>query len=600
MISNRLATLASLTSCVALSQAASPWPITFSSNETVGPDGPWNVITFNIDFPDQTQWFLPSLLETSVIVNASACTSQQSNCQSPATGMWKGSGAQLLRAAMNSATFGPDAWNDEAGIYTTAVMGLEGTLRYVSDRFTLSADGDTEYLNMVATAVADNVSVTYPGGQAYTLDVGYLSLYGGAATFNWTAADGETAVSQNLTLPRAYNQSAIPSISYGLHVGSAAHGVPGSLYWGGYDQARVIGDPVSAAADNGFFSLVDVSLGVESGESALLNTTSSSVTGLLDTSTATSLTTRADPGVPYLYLPGSTCASIAAHLPVNYDADYGLYIWDTTADSYEQLVTSPHHLSFTFASNTTIAVPLALLNLTLSSRVTDSAGGSTYFPCRPYTATSSSDQQPEAILGRAFLQAAFLGQNWQSGATWLAQAPGPAGINGNGVAEEVVVKTIEEADTELTRTTGAPGWAETWKGVLNALEEGEGGSTTTDTGSDDSESVEEGLSAGAKAGVGVGAAVVVVGVVVGVVWWLRRGKKDNKTAGGAAMAAEMGSGPEQQHLQQQQPLWGTQSGELAGREVVEMAGGHKWPGELESYHHASELDAGHPGTGRPA
>lgn len=513
--------------------------------------------------------------------------------------MWKGSGAQSLRAAMNSASFGPDAWSDEAGIYTTSVMGLEGQLRYVSDRFTLNDDDNTEYLNMVATAVADNVSVTYPGGQAYTLDVGYLSLYGGANTFNWTAADGETAVSQNLTLPRAYNQSAIPSISYGLHMGSAAHGIPGSLYWGGYDQARVIGDPVSAAADNGFFSLVDVSLGVESGESALLNTTSSSLTGLLDTSsgsTAGSLTTRADPGVPYLYLPGDTCASVAAHLPVSYDADYGLYIWDTAAASYDRLVTSPHHLSFTFSSNTTIAVPLALLNLTLSSRVTDSAGGSTYFPCRPYT--SASSEQPEAILGRAFLQAAFLAQNWQSGSAWLAQAPGPAGISGNGVAEEVVVKSIGEADTELTRTTGAPGWAETWKGVLSELDEDGGSTTSTDAGTNDDESVEEGLSAGAKAGVGVGAAVVVVGVVLGVVWWLRRGKK-KKTAG-AAMAAELGSGPEQHHLQQQQPLWGMQGGELAGREVVEMSGGHKWPGELESYHHASELDAGHPGAGRPA
>ncbi|KAL1626315.1 hypothetical protein SLS56_006983 [Neofusicoccum ribis] len=79
---------------------------------------------------------------------------------------------------MNSAQFEPSNFTDEAGIYTTDVLGLQGPLRYVSDRFTLR-DQDTgsfEYLDRIGTAVADNVSVTIPGGKSYTLDVGYLSL----------------------------------------------------------------------------------------------------------------------------------------------------------------------------------------------------------------------------------------------------------------------------------------------------------------------------------------------------------------------------------------------------------------------------------------
>ncbi|KAL1648406.1 hypothetical protein SLS58_002159 [Diplodia intermedia] len=558
-------------------------------------------------------------------------------------------------------------------------MGLEGELRYISDRFTLTRDGGGggggpfechHHLDRIGTAVADDVfSVTYPGGMSYAMDVGYLSLYGGAATFDWTAADGETTTTttavpllsrSNLTLlPSAHGEGVVPSVSYGLHVGSAAHGVPGSLYWGGYDRARVIGEPVTAATEDdgdgdgggGFFALVDVSLGVAAGASALLNTTGGSpaslpLAGLLDASTSgggggtsKSVATRADPGVPYLYLPGATCSRIAAHLPLSYAEPYGLYLWDDdTSSAYERLVTSPHHLSFTFASsnadaNTTIAVPLTLLNLTLTSRITGTDGGTTYFPCRPYTPSSPSSsssssttnqqqqqQQPEAILGRAFLQAAFLAQNWQSGTTWLAQAPGPGGVGvGGGVADEdVVVKEIAEGDTQLLaaaaaamddggRTKGS--WVDTWAGVLSALdddiedEDGESSSSSTMTGTTEVDAEEEeeqgSISAGAKAGVGVGAAGVVVGVVLGVVWWMRRGPERRRRGGGADVdVAVVRLGPDGRL--QREPLWvaeaaaaGDGGGELAEREVVEMDGGEprKEARRLESYRGVSELDA---------
>ncbi|GME43766.1 putative aspartic-type endopeptidase protein [Neofusicoccum parvum] len=450
---------------------------------------------------------------------------------------------------MNSAQFEPSNFTDEAGIYTTDVLGLQGPLRYVSDRFTLR-DQDTgsfEYLDRIGTAVADNVSVTIPGGKSYTLDVGYLSLYGGQSTVNWTAANG-SAVAQNLSLPRAYAQDVIPSISYGLHVGSAAHSITGSLVWGGYDQSRVIGAPITAA-NNSFFNLTAITLGVASGRSAFLNTTTPTP-NLLRTndSTPLPLSARPDPGIPHLYLPPATCAAIAAHLPVTYIPAYGLYLWDTTTAAFTAITSSPHHLALTFAPNTTIALPFALLNLTLSPPLVDFPA--TYFPCRPWTPPPSS--APSALLGRAFLQAAFLGQNWQTGAVWLAQAPGPR-------AAAQSVKSIEPGDGALTPAPELLGWERSWEGVLTALE---GGTETAGGGG--------GWSTGAKVGVGVGAAVggvVVVAGVVGVGVWRRRRRGRRRRASGTWRGGE---------------LEGREVGELDAGVVAELASDarKKEPGEL--------------------
>lgn len=455
-------------------------------------------------------------------------------------------------------------------------MGLDGELRYISDRFTLRNEktGAYEFLSLVVTAVADNVSVTYPHGASYTLDVGYLSLYGGENIFNWTAANG-SAVSQNLTLPNAYNQDVIPSISYGLHIGSAAKNVSGSLFWGGYDQSRVLSSPITAT-NNSFFSLESISLDVASGASAYSNSTGTPITNLLESNTTTTppLTARADPGIPYLYLPGPTCDNIAAHLPVTYLPSYGLYLWDTTDPAYTSLLTSPHALIFTFStfstastsSTSSISIPLALLNLTLDTTVT-SNDPTPYFPCRPYTPTAASTAaQPAVLLGRAFLQGAFLAQNWQSGSAWLAQAPGPS------FAAESA-KSIEVADTALAALRSPPSWEHTWAGVLQPLETAGGGAGTGAAGAEE----QEGFSAGAKAGVGVGAAVAglaLIAVVGGALWWRRKRRA-------AAAAARQGG-----------QMWAV-SGELEGREVAELSADaqKKEPGELEN-NYVMEMDSG--------
>jgi hypothetical protein len=97
-------------------------------------------------------------------------------------------------------------------------------------------------------------------------------------------------------------------------------------------------------------------------------------------------------------------------LLVTYEEKYGLYFWDTTHSTYNLIASSPAFLSFTFrlnsslSQNLTINVPFALLNLALASPIVDEP--TQYLPLRP-------GQGPGGIygLGRAFLQAAFIGDN---------------------------------------------------------------------------------------------------------------------------------------------------------------------------------------------
>ncbi|KKY13283.1 putative aspartic-type endopeptidase [Diplodia seriata] len=430
----------------ARASSTTPWGFEFN-NDGTGPDGPWAFVRAPVDAPAQILGFYPSLLETSMMVNASSCQAQSAQCVIPNIPAWAGSPAHDLYLNETSADFDASGLATVNGGYVTDLMDLQGSLRYTTQRLTLGS----YTLDGQAMAVADNVTANFPNGDSYTVGVGYLSLYGGD-TFTYNISSGTQTLP--LTLALGYQQGAYASMSYGVHVGSVLHNITGKMFYGGYDRARIISAPI-AAHSNSTFSLAGVSLGVAAGAPALLNNTSgaSSIDGLLQTNdTATDplpLSAQPDPGVPYMYLPAATCAALASHLPISYDAGLGLYLWNTSAPSYASLLTSPHHLTLHFSQSnsstttptTPIAIPLALLNLTLDYPIRSTP--TPYFPCRPYAG-------PDVVLGRAFLQAAHLAHNWHTGTSWLAQAPGPAFA-----AQDL--KTIATGDTELTPLPGAQG-----------------------------------------------------------------------------------------------------------------------------------------------
>lgn len=352
-----------------------------------------------------------------------------------------------------------------------------------------------------------------------------MSLNGAREVLEWEGSNG-TQATGNTTLPQAYRHGASPSLSYGLHAGSVEPNVTGSLVLGGYDSSRCLTDPIVSNVDT--VQLVGVALNVSSGGYAYTNSSSAYISNLLraNGSAVDSIPVHPRPGVPHLYLPQDTCDAIASHLPVTYHPDFNLYFWNTEEQAYKDIISSPHHLSFTFSSDngpdSTISVPFALLNLTLSSPIISTA--TQYFPCKPWTPGSTG-----YTLGNAFLQSAFLAQNWQENKLFLAQAPGPDFLSSS-------IQKIGYADTTITPARNPPSWEDSWSSTLKALPtHSEGPSSGGSWKSDDDSS---GISGGAIAGIVVG---VVGGLaIVGAIAWflIRRRRKQQASHGTPGQAPD--------------------------------------------------------------
>ena len=182
-------------------------------------------------------------------------------------------------------------------------------------------------------------------------------------------------------------------------------------------------------------------------------------------------------------------------------------------------------MSFTFRasnlqqSNLTIKVPFQLLNLTLEAPI--SSEPTQYFPCRSPLAGGGY------TLGRAFLQAAFVGVDWNSdtGSWFLAQAPGPN-----------TAKTPQQEILTTTVSSSSNAWSDSWAGHWNPIKETSStvNSTNATTSSGNTVSTESstpktGLSTGVKAGIGVGCGVVGA-LLIGIGLYLYRSHSHSRLA----------------------------------------------------------------------
>lgn len=316
-------------------------------------------------------------------------------------------------------------------------------------------------------------------------------------------------------------------MSFGIHVGSVNFNVLGSLTLGGYDLSRCITEPI--VSNDNFVTLVGVSLGVAAGNSSFVDLSPGDNTNLLQAngSVISELSIRPNPGMPYIYLPRETCDAIASHLPVTYNDDYNVYLWNVDDPTYERIVRSPHYLSFAFASGSgltrSIDVPFALLNLSMDAPITSKP--TPYFPCSPWLPSAAPYN-----FGRSFLQAAFLAQNWQSRKVYLAQAPGP-----DHAAPDIQV--IADTDTTLRSLPNAPTWLSTWSKTFEALAETSTSSSSNPKPDKSSGSTSKGTIAGAV----VGALVGVASIMTLLLWLIRHHKRIRATSarqGTASIATE--------------------------------------------------------------
>jgi hypothetical protein len=183
-----------------------------------------------------------------------------------------------------------------------------------------------------------------------------------------------------------------------------AETAPGSLIIGGYDQG-LYQDPgveIQVSANQTRSLVAHVRSIVAS------NTLNGTLSAAFD---LPSLPMAIDSGVSQLWLPPQVCENLAGALGLMYDNSTGLYLVNDTART--KLLDSSPEFTFTVAANasshetTNIVLPYAAFDLEVSQPFYNTS--KRYFPIRQ----APSDNL--YVLGRAFLQEAYLIVDWERG-----------------------------------------------------------------------------------------------------------------------------------------------------------------------------------------
>jgi hypothetical protein len=192
---------------------------------------------------------------------------------------------------------------------------------------------------------------------------------------------------------------------------SSAESSPGSLVIGGYDQ-NARDDPtvsVPLAANN------TRSLVVQLADLLLANTLNGTFSATFGLPT---LQLALDSGVSQLWLPKLVCDTLAEALGLTFDPSTELYLLNTTA--HDKLRDLAPEFTFTLSANSTssetvnIVLPYAAFDLEIGQPFYNTS--KYYFPIR-----RAADEKLY-VLGRAFLQEAYLVVDWERGNFSLSQA----------------------------------------------------------------------------------------------------------------------------------------------------------------------------------
>lgn len=426
---------------------AAPIPFTWST-KTYGPEGPWHAIQVYLGTPRQAVDVFPHESSYTIPLGSTFCQQDltQNDCHAIPPAMYDVSASSTADVLQTGGQF----------TYTQG-FGISYAFSTILDSFNVNND-PTGAVDDSGLVIYDLAYHTYPSGLEVPFTLGGLSL--GAPNFNNTITTDDEVIQVDANIPTSYlyQQGVIPSASFGLHIGSVAMGIPGSLWFGGYDRSRVLGPvlskPVVAFATPYFMAeLVDISISTGRGQSPF---PTSKRTGILvqgNSSIDGSLSMAVELYSPYLLLPRSVCDSMVQDLPVTYDSGLGLYLWNTNDPRYTTILSSASYVSFRFDASpdpVVINIPFQLLNLTLEAPIVKTP--TQYFPCSP------SDLQTY-VLGRAFFQAAFIGANWAPGAQsaywFMGQARGP------NTPHVLTVIAIADTATNISSDDGST-WESTW------------------------------------------------------------------------------------------------------------------------------------------
>jgi hypothetical protein len=449
------ATVATILCAIRMTTALPTSLVVDWSLKTYGPDGPWNAITINVGGTQNSTNITSEQVSVDLLVGSYYASYIPSSAACRAYGPQCGTGGVWDPDTKPISQPPPNIWD------APSFINITGTVYPAA--VTIGLEGDQCTVYDVDLASIDTFSVKYPNGIEIAPELGFFALNSGMDGDVQALSEGKESDEPWIFAGSLYNESFIPSYSYGLQIGSAALNYSGSLVLGGYDKGRIIGPYTSYA---GYMAtLLDITIDVETGPSPFpFGNASKLLTNVLGQ--RSQLSVKPDPMPPGLHLPAQTCSNLAQKLPVYYDQTTNYYLWNTSDPLYEQIINSPAYLGFHFTpapgdeANVTIKVPFKLLNLTLTSPVVSPSVQ--YFPCIPFDRTPADQWR----LGRAFLQAAFMGYNTHTNTMWLAQAPGPGDSNeGLGFEPQDIANSATTLDVYSNATLFADSWASHWKAI---------------------------------------------------------------------------------------------------------------------------------------
>ena len=426
-----------------------PLSVPWDNTKYFGPDGPWQTVQATVGTGDgavQVNLY-PGGGVGSNILTDKFCNG---SCAAQASGLYNAIKSPTADYKSITSPGSITGWGADAP------MNMTGMGMWVLDTMKIGTGSSAQTLSNMALSTQFWGKNELPNGTTYAPRVGNLGLGCPDPTLKFTAWNGSDVTGQHLT-GSLRSSNAIPSSSFGLHIGSVPNGQQGSLILGGYDQSRIVGKVAAydmTASREPLLRMIDATLGVESGGSPFNGTGNVFRSGGNNAAVSTVL----NPLVPYMVLPPGMCDAIAANLPLVALPETGLYAWNLNDPKAWALPNTPAYLAFTFDNanqNLTIKVPFSLLNLTLESPLTSTSRP--YFPCLSAEAADGTYH-----LGRAFLQAAYLAMNWEAKKFFVAQAAGP----NSGPAS---IAAIQPSDTTLTPSASTNTLSSTWQGKWGPL-----------------------------------------------------------------------------------------------------------------------------------
>lgn len=455
-------------------------------------------------------------------------------------------------AAYNTWVINPQGCPDWMG---TNCKDWRGFLYNKNNSLTYLAESiyDTEIeknlgLNTIGNGGYETIELGWQGSGGPSLD--HMPLFDIADTKFWIGLFGLNPLATNFStlnnpqpsfMHSLYNQSKIPSVSYGYTAGNQYrfNEVYGSLTLGGYDSNRF----TPTETTFGFYQDIarDLLVNLKS-----ITSDKSSPSNLLPEG---QISIYLDSTISTIWLPESACEAFESAFDLRYNSTIGRYLVNDT--QHEALLASNPSITFTLANNTgsevDITLPYAAFDLTVSFPIVENGTTSRYFPLQ----RAANDTQ--YTLGRTFFQEAYLIADYDRGNFTVA----PCAWDETNVANTRLTNIVSPELTESTKQNDSSGVA--------------------------------GISSGAIAGIVIGI-VALIALLLLALFLLRRKKNKNKALGHAHLASQNADSDVKSLDANGNPtgeskpfISSPMGGELGGGEIHELTAPHKnAPAEMDS------------------